>query len=597
MEPVVLRFAGSGRRVDEEREVDTEFRIVQRWGVATRPVREQAQFDPGQPVTGILDTPGEWWALCRDHAGRSLILSDPFSLQPLFYAAVWTPQGSDLLVGPQVDATAQAIGTIGAKVETDWAGVLPSLLANHDFFDTAHDVLTPVRRLLMSRPDQAILVEDGGYRLIPRPSRVRGELTYEGLLQAGADRAVAEIGATLDLAGTDDAVLNLSGGKDSRLVLALIVAGGFGHRLRIHSVDPRGDHPAWRTRILREDLEISSQLLQRFGLRWAGRPSEREVWPDTLDSQIFVFQHYRGGRSYQFMPTPRAYHHPVPVVRFTGAGAGALKAPWTAAWEGKRFWAAMGHRPGTLRADALRVHRAMGAPTDLPAPISSRAANRFATTMRDISTDGTIDGSVDAHYRAFRNRGHVGGLAWGRSMGIINSKPLLQPEFFAAAQLLSPEERSGGRVMFDLIELLHPGLNDLPFQSGDWPWQVGRPPHEEWSRWAPDPAGYFAVRDTASATPGPPLPPARRPDMLPLVRRGLEQFEQALQDAGHPAPERLTRLQANPPTDRRGQGRLLTKLATWAHSMPDPGVFARSANPQAPRVVTMTPDTTAKVTP
>lgn len=598
MQSVVLRFAGCGRRIPDERTADNGFHIVQRWGIAVKPVRDLPQFDPGKPVGGILDTPGEWWALCRDDSGRYLILTDPFSLQPVFYAAVWTPHGSDLLIGPRVDATAQAIGTLGAKVETDWAGVLPSLLTNHDFFDTAHDVLTPVRRLLISRPDQAILVEDGGFKMVSRPSLGNSSASYEDLLQAGINRATQEIGATLTASGSDRAVINLSGGKDSRLVLALINAGGFQSNLQVHAVDPRGSHPAWRSRILMSDLEISSRLLTRYGLTWAQGPSAREVWPTTLDSQLFTFQHHRGGRSYQFFANARSYSFVPPAVRFTGAGAGSLKSPWATEWQEKKFWNSMGRSADTLRSDALQVYRGVGGPARLPVEIHKRAVNRFVTTMRDLSTDGTIDTAVAAHYRTFRNRGHVGGLAWGRSMGVINSKPLLQPEFLAASQLLPPEERDAGRMIFDLFELLDPTLNELEFQSGAWPWELGRPWHADWSRYPADISRYFVSRDGAtSSSPSPVIPGPSRPDMLPLMRRGLDQLHQSLDDAKLPATAILRRYQENPPTDRRTQGRLLAKLATWAHSMPDPGMFAGSANPLAPRVVSMTPDKTASAIP
>lgn len=590
MDTVAVRFPGGGKPKHEDPQVvPGDFRIVQRWGVTTGSVRELGAFDPGQPLDRVLNHNGEWWVVCRDSANRWLILSDPFSLQPLHYAAVWTPQGADLIVSPQMTAAAQAMTSVGAKVESDWAGVLPSLFARHDLYDTMYDVLTPVTRLLVTRPDQAILVDEDGYKLVPRPSATEPGASYEDLLRQGVERATSEIAMTLRSANAERAVLNLSGGKDSRLVLAMLMASGIGDNLRIHAVDPQTGKPGWQRDILTGDLAISSRLVARYGLSWAHGAREREIWPDTLDGQLFTFQRHRGGRSFQFFPHSTSYYFTQPEVRFTGAGAGALRSPWATAWKGTPIWESLEHTPESFNADAMKVCRkTLGAPP-IPKAVDSRALNRFVVTMRDIS-GGTIEGAIAAHYRSFRNRGHVGGLAWGRSMGIINSNPLLQPEFVAASHMLAPDDRDAGRMTFDLLEILDPSLNDLEFESGPWPWAGGRPQRFDWDRHPADPGSFTASQSMAKTkAQKAAFPPRPRPDMGPLIQRGLGQLREALVDAKHPGGEILGDLQQNPPTDLRGQGRLLTKLATWAHCMPDPGHFVASASPLPPRIVTATP--------
>lgn len=588
MESVVLRFAETGKRAEEPSVDPSDFRIVQRWGLAAQPVRELTQFSPGGPLEGILNTNGEWWAVCRDGRGRTLVLSDPFSLQPLYYAHVWTPQGANLLVGPQIAATARAMHGVGAKVETEWAGVLPTLATTHDLFDTMSDVLTPVARLIMTRPDQAVLVDEDGFRVVARPTTAgRSTPSYEDLLQAGVQRATEEISATLQATGRGDATLNLSGGKDSRLVLAMVMAAGLGDKLQIHAVDPKTGKQGWQRDILTADLTISSRLVSRFGLSWAHEGQDREIWPDTLDSQLFRFQHHRGGRSFQFFPHALAYFVVEPHVRFTGAGAGALRSPWATAWKDAYFWRDLGRTPESFNADAMRIFRSVVGPARAPRQVDSRAMNRFVVTLREIS-DGTIESAVAAHYRSFRNRGHVGGIAWARSLGVINSNPLLQPEFVAASQMLAPAERDAGRMTYDLLELMDPSLNDLEFQSGPWPWSANRSPQLDWAKYPSNAAGFAESKSTKSgARPKAPFPARPRPDMQSLIARGLTQLRQALLDAKQPGGEFVDTLLAQTPTDLRGRGRLLTKLATWAHCMPEAGVFAPSADPLAPRVVTM----------
>ena len=586
----VVRFAGSGQLVAPPPTVDPkEFTIAQRWGLSTQPVRELKEFDVAAPLETVLDRNGEWWTVSSDGSGRYLVSADPFSLQPLFFAAVRTRDGLDLFVGASVSAVARAMTLMGAKAETDWSAVLPSLAAKRDFFDTMWDVATPLRGLAVTRPDQAILISADGYSMVRRPTTAALQgMTYESLLHAGTDAAVAELQQTFAQATTEKPVLNLSGGKDSRLVLAMVVAAGLADEIEINAQDPRTAKPQWKHDILDADLALSSRLATRFDLRWQTSSSEREVWPDSLDSQLHDFQLFRGGRSHQFFPLSHSYRFIEPEIRVTGAGAGVLKSPWRQGWERSGLWGKLGQRPDSFDSDTLKILRHELRGPRMPAEIEEQASNRFCMTMWQMS-GGLIDQAAMQHYTSFRNRGHVGGMQWSRDKGVIVSNPLLQPAFQRAALMLPSGLRDAGRVTSDLFEAILPEMNDLPFQSGDWPWDHGRPQILDWSTYPADRDAYFRASDTKRKSSRPQFRWDASPDMSDLVGLGLQQLKEAVQAAGLPGEELITPLQDAPARSTREQGRLLTRIATWAQSLRDPGEFLGATDARSPRIFTVSP--------
>ncbi|WP_144061002.1 hypothetical protein [Agrococcus pavilionensis] len=587
----VVRFAGAGKLDPSNERGDTgSFRIVQRWGAAVTPVRDTPAFRVGQPVDPTLALNGEWWTVSRDTAGRFLVMSDPYSLQPLFYASVETRDSRDLLVGGNLAAVAQAMHLLGAKVETDWAAVLPSLATKRDFFDTMWDVGTAIRGVTVSLPGQALLVNPSGHSIVTRPEPDHlWRASYEDLLRSGAAAAIEELQRTFAAADGDKPVLNLSGGKDSRLVLALMIAAGLSDRVCVSAQDPRGAKPQWKFDILDADLAISSRLTNRFGLDWRSSLPEREVWPDSLESQLADFQLFRGARSYQFFPLSHNYRYIKPAVRITGAGAGTLKSPWRQQWEREGLWAQLSRTPGSLDEDAHRILRSEFRRAPIPRELEGPVFARFSETLLSLGK-GSIDDAVMNHYGAFRNRGHVGGMLWARDKGAIVCNPLLQPALQRASMRLPAHLRDAGRVTFDLLELLLPEMNDLEFQSGAWPWSSDRPQALDWSKYPSDRRGFFQSQDRRASAPRPQYKWGPNPDMTALIRSGLSELREAVDAAGLPGDHVVGPIQVEPPEDRRGQGRLLARLATWGQGLPHAASFARTIESRSPRVFSIFPE-------
>ena len=585
---VVIRFPSTTLEPDTDSIRLDDFTVESAFGVTSigADVTNVSTFARGAPVSKVLGQTGEWWLTARNSQGEFLVLSDPFGYQTLYYAHVWTPGGSTLLVGESSRDVARAMHASGAKVEMYWANILPTLTAKYDYFDCFYDNGTPIARVLLLPARNGLFVGQSGYSIVDRPSRqingVSG--TYRDLLEKGAEGAITRIREAVSL--HPHSRFRISGGKDSRLVLALLLAGGM-QDTPVETQDPSTATADWQRKILSADLDIVTQLVSRYSLSWSkgvgSIPKDR--WDAPLNTRIAHFQRFRGGRSFQF-PTSRGLQRfREPLVTISGAGGETIGS-----LNGWRKLGQLELDPSRLPQDALKLFRyfTSGLTVTPPREIYNQAANRFAATFSGLSSAG-FDDANRRHYLEFRNRAHAGALRWSQWSNHVVLSPLLQPELIAASELLSNEERAAGKVAYDLIELLAPELNDLRFQSGDWDLPTYRRPLLDWDAHYPVDHTTWSARKLAPAihTEFPHLTADSDPQAM--IQNSLFDLGE-LMSADGLSRNILSGAVENPPSDYRGQGRLLTRLATALHCLENPGpTMSPSAPPVIPMIMTLIP--------
>lgn len=578
----VLRFPDVSERPERPVAVTPEEYVVESaWGVTIDPVSDHPEFAPGRPIERILDHSGEWWCVAKSDNGRRLVFSDRFGIQPLAFTSAATLEGTSLFVGTSAAATAHAIRAAGGTLRTDWAYVLETISAKHDFLDCVFDFSTPSDGVAWLPPDCALEIDDDTYRIVPRPETRRSG-GYESLLQSGIERAVADVQLLVDT--HERIAINLSGGKDSRVVLAVVLASGCQDRIHVAATDPTppGGSTAYAPTV-QKDLEISSRLVQGLGLNWVDWRSPRDMWPTTLEGELARFQQYRHGLTNQFIPAGFAYQLTEPEARINGAGGEIFREYWSGVLNKHPSWAGLGHRPDTAEDDARALMRALRSPLPIPAELAEQGEARFAEAISHLP-GSTIGESLDRHYEVFRMRGHAGGRRWGQTYGITNFSLLQQSALMRASEQLDPAERYSGKILFDIIEALAPGLHDLEYQSGPWPWSGRRPQIRDWSEEKPSVTSFRKGQERSQQAIRPNRYKGRgRPDMAPAIDAGLSAMAAQMREDGID-PLVIEPVRAAPPKDLRGQGRMLARLFNWASAYGDDRLCPR-AMPQAPPMV------------
>ena len=239
---------------------------------------------------------------------------------------------------------------------------------------------------------------------------------------------------------------DLTGGLDSRTVLALLMSGAPGPALSLRSnLNDRGAR----------DLRLAQSLAAHLGLphndpkapKPPAIPALRafETWRDlSLGAYHPIYFP-------QSLPTAQILH-------FGGGGGGNQRSVYD-----RSLWARL--------TGAGRLERFIPARMRNLRPPAQRAAYgqalratmaRLVAQQEDVTQQGSSQiAPLVLHYRAFRNRFHAGRTP----QYILSVNPLASTLFDDCAALAGADRIARAQMFYDIMESLHPGLTALPFDS------------------------------------------------------------------------------------------------------------------------------------
>ena len=453
--------------------------------------------------------------------GSIAVAIDPFGYYPLH---VYHRDGV-LCLGNRVSRMAEALERLGRPVPRD--------VTVHAWFTVQGSAvgLPSARRSIGLLPPGATI------RVDPR-NRVRAERRpVTDLLYAGrpfaelADEAAEEIVGNLRALARGDFdhwVCDLTGGMDSRLVLAAVLGEGLQDALVFHTI---GGHP-------NSDANVAALIRRRFGLRRGvdvhPAPSVQRTpleWMRTTLGQT-------GGLMSTFFKVAPAPDAPSRHL-WIGGGSGELL---------REFWSSGAPAPAPIPAPRRRLRRLLRAALGRPAPapegsvlhakagsvrtrarlLRPEAREAFAAAVEDFARDSLAAGVAPEHvgdhyYLATRARYHFG-VFWATSPR-ARFHPLYSPAALRAAHALPNEEKAANRLGFELMRRLRPELLRLPFAGKRWPPLVMPDAPEPVTRATP-PLGDPDERAVSVHPPGP-RAPKREPSEWErrLVARGAKSRE------------------------------------------------------------------------
>lgn len=448
----------------------TLWKPVYEFGLIVAPGAEPL-VTAGEPTSdeyGSLDElrsrGGNWFGLYSDRSGRLAVFSDCFALRTVFYAF----QPGSVLVSSSFQAVSAALGD-GESAEISWDTVAPQLLTTTNMFRTRASSLTADRRIRALWPDHVLLITPTGIEVRHQPMQPTPQgHQYEALLDQGINNACdalkgfAATGAPLSL--------SLSGGKDSRTLLALILASDTARSVEVSTMDARRLAAGASKDIFRRDFELAHKLVERYDLRWADK-SELHTEVLGFDGAVHRWQKYRSNQSFE-IPTGTAVSGRLdtPTVQLMGIGGELFRS-----YLGENYrannprWAKALESPDIdLEGELRELFSLVCKPWSIPPDHYESIAAEF---VRGLLFPEARDGvaALDASYRAYRHPSHSGAFDFNLSANIITYYPLCQQEFVWASQLLSAEDRAGGRVLFDIMDRIAPELLNLEFASPPWP--------------------------------------------------------------------------------------------------------------------------------
>lgn len=421
----------------------------------------------------LYDLPGgEWSALLR--SGELFVAtSDDSGFSPLFYASVDVDGGKeDLYVSNSFGAIAAELRAASLTPQLDEVYAATLLGTDATLGQTSFSETTPDRRIKLLEFDQLIAISPNGWSIQKRP-RLEDGSTYESLLQRGIDRSVRSLQDLARGFGRESMQLRLSGGKDSRAVLALMAKADVLGDVSIFTVDVGKAQSDFAKRILDADLRIAAYLQTITGTKWS-RPGTSYGFAREPHENLGGWQKYRSNYNFHFLPRANATVRESMLFDVYGGGGEVYRTQWAPyflslpALEDSPWG-----DPSKQDAIARLAFRSHYVPRRFERGLYELAEDRFVKELCLEQNEDFLE-AIDNHYIRFRNRSHNGSARSGACSNVFNVLPLAQPEFRLAAAELTREDRRDGRLIFDLIERTAPELNQIEFQSGSWPERFGK---------------------------------------------------------------------------------------------------------------------------
>lgn len=280
---------------------------------------------------------------------------------------------------------------------------------------------------------------------VDAPSLLYSDRPYRELLDEAASEILGNVRA---LSGGDFRfrICDLTGGMDSRTVLAAILNLGERDRFMFHTTGGR-DSP---------DVNVAEFLRQEFGLASA-RGKVATLMPASPFEELCRTVARVGGLFSMNYVVGRYDEENSNDLSF-GGGMGELM---------RHFWPS---RPagGELNTPLQSIVSTMQKRSGV---LRKTVAHRQQRDIAQFGIDAVSSGIRPEHtghflYLKARTRYHFG--VWWAASARRKFHPLYSPSAIKAAFALPDEERINNRVGFDLMNLLCPRLTDIPFAENSW---------------------------------------------------------------------------------------------------------------------------------
>lgn len=415
---------------------------------------------------------GEWMALLRSQQASRygydfLLQADYFGFGRIHYALI---PSKDFRGRLTLVASLTQRGVLGelkrrgaASADVNWDVVLPHIISDVAMFRTRSSDRTFSPQINVLPRSATLLAGPQGFGLCPRPQPSFEGLTYHQLIDRGIDGAIRD--SQLAASSSESHVLGLSGGRDSRALLAMFVAGGLHSQIEILSDRPTRIGSS--ADVFRRDLHLASQMVDHFDLNWrvsghgtVVESSFEEILNDTMDS--------RGNEVFEVAPAKHLIQNRQ-ETSFMGMGGEYYRSYIGAGYQ-KGFatwWENAGKTSESTAGDLGNLYLHLVKNQRIPEGLYSASSLAFVNAM--TITDGDVIDQLEKSFDEYRSRCHAGNVEWMRVGGTKTLYPLARPEFEAASRLLSEKDYEHGRVVFDIIEQTCPSLNALPLEAKPWP--------------------------------------------------------------------------------------------------------------------------------
>lgn len=450
-----------------------------------------------------IESTGEFLAIFRntESPNRYVAMSDPWGFQPLFFTE---PSAAGFSISTDASELGYLLNHSQKDPEVDWSSFYLQIGTENSWSSTLNSDQTVRSDIRVLRPFEILYIEDDTVSQINLIDFLRlQDRSYDQLIERGLTKAKSQLMTLLRDGQFEDYRINLSGGKDSRLLMALLSATGAAENFSVRTVNPQTWASAAARPGLERDLQIADTIRRRYGMSWFKEAPVTELQLDPFDA-LDSWLSYEAGINFRMPLRQTLRLLPTQIAELRGASGEAFRYFWSHYLALTPGWSKLQHRTETFESDANATFESLFNSLPVDPTIYTEAQNAFISNLRSMNRP-TLSEAVDKHFTLYRNRAHFGTTLRFSREGATPFFLLNQLEFVIAGEKLPSIDRKKGAVFFDIIENLDPRLNDLEFDSNQWDPKIRQRSNRKMTNWgklstAAELESFYALQDATKKT-------------------------------------------------------------------------------------------------
>ncbi|AHG65833.1 hypothetical protein [Advenella mimigardefordensis] len=319
--------------------------------------------------------------------------------------------------------------------------------------------------------NKSLLFKNNGVSSIEKFEIDASEIDYDAQLEKGLAASRNRTAAFNRVFANSFKKLFMSGGKDSRATLAVLMSVLGNKDFYVHSIDPKKVSDNIKDHV-QKDLSIANKISLMFGLKFCELEPELPVrkTPINFEESLSDWQNDFSNVRFNFQPAyySYAYDDAQYKVQFRGAGGEIYRGYWSEVF--KRYettYKKIQDDSTTVREDAGVIFNALVPGNIIPAQIYNSAKAIFADTVATMPGNAFLQ-KIDQHYNFLRHRFHFAHGNRGLRLGELMYLPLIDRHFYQASLCLTHSQKTSGKLVFDIVDRINPYLNLIEYDSSAW---------------------------------------------------------------------------------------------------------------------------------
>lgn len=454
-----------------------EMQISSMSGVLSDPDRywnlsHSSELPSSATVAEVVDSSGEWTAMAESSENglrKFLFFGDQSGFAPLFYAFL---PGQALIVSDTFSGAVHGVQRLGGKISLNTQNYLVNISGKDSTFHNLVSTETMANEINLLPYDQALFVDNDSVSFFARSalSSAHQITSYAEALDRGIETAAQTIERIVNANADASLAITLTGGADSRMVLAILLKTGLAKNFGLWTIDPRDRKSEYQKKVFTADVEIANQLRQHYGMAWS-QPFIRDKVALSYEESLAFHQSFNSNFAYTFKPSNALASNVEPVVTLRGGGGEILRGSGGARIYSRRYEKFIAEG-GTERASVWLAEEYLKG--SFTTQETQTAAVDFLSRVLMSQPGNTLRECIDNYYRSTRNRGHFGHIRKSAATNDRLLQVLTNPYLIRAMELQGYGDRISGQLVMDLLDRTSPELRDFPFENAETDKQLRR---------------------------------------------------------------------------------------------------------------------------